>query len=108
MRAGVVGWNENGIEGVLAHAAPDVVWHAQPEYMEGQEWRGRDAFAHAWHKQFDSVFVHVHTDFEAYEAGPNGHMATIRGHGRAHASGIDLKWHSYFVVTVDGDLITEV
>jgi ketosteroid isomerase-like protein len=107
-RAANVAWNERGIDGFLEHAAQDLVWHAQPEYLEGQEWHGRDAISHAWKKQFDSVFENVHTEFESYEAGPGGHMTTVLGHVRARGSGMDIEVHSYFVVTVDGDLITEV
>ena len=108
MRAANVAWNKDGIDGFLEHAAPDVVWHAQPEYMEGQEWRGRDAISHSWKRQFDSVFEHVRTEFDTYESGPNGDLAVVRARGRARGSGMDLDWRTYFVITVEDDLITEV
>ena len=108
LRAANDAWNERGIDGFLERAAPDVVWHAQPDYMEGQEWRGREVIAHAWKKQFDSVFENVHTEFENYEAGPGGHMTTARGHVRARGSGMEIQVPSYFVATIEGDLITEL
>jgi|RhiMetdeSRZDD1v2_1073273.scaffolds.fasta_scaffold06999_13 ketosteroid isomerase-like protein len=108
LRAANVAWNERGIDGFLEHTSPDVVWHAQPDYMEGQEWHGRDAISHAWKKQFDTVFEHGRTDFEGYEAGPDGHLSAVRVHARARGSGMDLDWRTYFVVSIDGDRITEV
>jgi ketosteroid isomerase-like protein len=90
MRAAMDGWNEHGIEGFLQYVTPDVVWHAPPDYPEGQDWQGPEALAEAWHDQFDSVFEDVHSDLEAIEPGRNGHMASVRLHGRAPGSGIEL------------------
>jgi ketosteroid isomerase-like protein len=108
MRAATDAWNENGIEGFLEHAARDLVWHAPPEYMEGQEWHGREAVAQSWNEQFDAVFEQARSDFEAFETGANAHLATLRGHARARGSGIDLDWRAYFVALIDEDLITEL
>jgi ketosteroid isomerase-like protein len=108
VRATIAGWNERGIEGLLEYAAPDVVWHGPPEYLDGQEWRGREVLTKAWHKQFDSVFEEVHSDLEALELGPERYCAALHLHGRAHASGIVLDWHSYFVGRIEEGLIKEV
>ena|SRR5690349_9101156 len=108
MRTATDAWNARGIEGFLEHTALDFVWHAPPEYMEGQEWRGHEAVAHSWQRQFQSVFEHMHSDFESYEAGPGGHLALLRAHARARGSGIDLEWNAYFVTRIRGDLITEL
>jgi ketosteroid isomerase-like protein len=108
MVAAIAGWNEGGIEGMLEFAAPDVVWHAPPDWPEEQEWRGREALAKAWHEQFDSVFEDVRTDLDGLEVGPKHYMATLHGHGRAHGSGMELDWHSYFVGTIEAGLIKEI
>jgi hypothetical protein len=76
--------------------------------MEGAEWHGRDAVAHSWQRQFESVFEHVRTDFVSFEAGPGGYLSRLRAYARAHGSGIELDWNAYFVTHIRGDLITEV
>jgi ketosteroid isomerase-like protein len=106
--AAMARYNEGGIDAFLEYAAPDIVWHAPPEYPEGQDWHGRETVAKAWHQQFDSVFEEVRVDLGALEAGPKHYLATVRGHGRAHGSRMELDWVSYFVGTPEDGLFKEL
>ena len=38
LRAANASWNEGGFDSFAAYLAPDVVWHAPPEYPEGDAW----------------------------------------------------------------------
>jgi ketosteroid isomerase-like protein len=107
MRAGIAAWNERGIDGFVERLAPDVVWHS-PDYIEGTEWHGREVLLDAWRLQFDSVFEDVRVELEEFEEGSGGSLTAVRCRGRARGTGMELKWHSYFVTSIEGDLITDL
>jgi ketosteroid isomerase-like protein len=108
-RAAVGSWNERGIDGFLEHVAPDVVWHAPPEYPEEGTWHGREALRAAWKEQFDSVFADTQIEVTEIESLPRGWYAATRASGRAPGSGISLDWPNFFVVTLNEErLATEV
>jgi ketosteroid isomerase-like protein len=107
MRTALVSWNEGGIDAFAEHMAPDAIWHA-PDYVEGTEWHGPDALVKDWHEQFDSVFESVDVELEQIEHGPERLLGRVRTHGRVRDGGMELDWHSYFVVTVADDRFTEL
>jgi ketosteroid isomerase-like protein len=107
MRAGLASWNEGGIDAFVQHMTPEAVWHA-PDYVDGTEWRGREALAKDWHEQFDSVFENIDVELEQIEHGPERFLARVHSQTRVRDTGTELDWHSYFVGTIEGDLFTEL
>jgi ketosteroid isomerase-like protein len=104
----IAAWNEGGFDAFAAHLAPDVVWHAPPEYPEGEVWHRREAIAGAWRAQFDSVFDSYRTEITELEGGPRAWFSATRTSGQARGSGMQLDWTTYFVGHIEDGLFKEL
>ena len=108
LRAAHDSWNEGGFDSFAAYLAPDVVWHAPPEYPEGDAWYGRDAIASAWHAQWDSVFEAYGTEMTEFEQGPDKWFSGQKTIGVAKRSGMHVDSTTYMVGRLEGGLIKEL
>ena len=106
IRTAMDAWNERGFGAFAEHLAPDVVWHAPPDYPEGDVWRGRDAIVKAWQAQYDSVFSESHTEITELTEAPRGWFVALRAVAKAHGS--ELEWQSFFVGRVESELWQEL
>ena len=101
IRAAFAAWSRGGFDAFLEYLAPDVEWHAPPNYPEGDVWHGREALAKDWRDQFDSVFSELRAEpLELFRA-PRGWYAVVRSTARAEASGIDVEWQVFFVLRLE-------
>jgi ketosteroid isomerase-like protein len=107
-QAALVDWNKGGFAAFAGHLAPDVVWHAPPEYPEGDVWHGREAITAAWHAQFESVFDSYETEIMELESGPRAWFSATRTNGYARGSRMTLDWTNYFVGTTEHGMINEL
>ena len=108
LRAAHASWNEGGFDSFAAYLAPDVVWHALPDYPEGDTWYGREALVTAWHAQFDSVFDSHTSELIELQHGPDMWFSAQTTNGHAKGSGMHLNWTDYMVFRMEDGLIKEL
>jgi len=108
IRATYDAFNQDGIDSLLDFLAPDVVWHAPPDYPEGEEWHGREAFRAAWREQFEVVFSDMRLELVELERGPRAYFVAATATGHAIGSNMDLDFPVFYASTVESQLITEV
>jgi ketosteroid isomerase-like protein len=103
LRRSLEDWNERGIDGLLEHLAPDVEWHAPPDYPDGQVWYGRKAIGEALRAQFGAVFSDSWVEITEMAPGPKGWFVGMHQTGHAQGSGVDLEWKIFQVFRLEGD-----
>jgi ketosteroid isomerase-like protein len=108
LRAAMLSWNDGGFDAFLRHLAPDVIWHAPPEYLEGDVWRGRDAFERDWRAQFETVFSEVRSEVTELVEAPQGWYVATHTIARAGESGMELEWDSFWLAHLADDLVKEI
>ena len=108
VRAAFAAWNDGGFDALLEYLAPDVEWHAPPDYPEGDVWHGREALARDWRDQFDSVFSESTVELAELLRAPQGWYAVIRSTARAEASGMGVEWQTFFLTRLDEGRFKEV
>ena len=101
-------WNEGGFDAFAQHLAPDAVWHAPPEYPDGDVWRGREAIRESFREQFDAVFSNMGFDITELTKGPKLWFVAARATLHAEGSGMEIESRVFMVLEGEGELATEV
>jgi ketosteroid isomerase-like protein len=107
--AAVAAWNEGGVDAFLKFLAPDVEWHAPPEFPGGEIWHDRESLAPVMRDQFGPGGVFSTFSMELLEAQPAPHGWLIESRQRAgHASGMDLDWRTWFVAQIENAQVKRI
>jgi ketosteroid isomerase-like protein len=106
---GIAAWNEGGVDAFAEYLAPDVVWHAPPEFPTGDVWRDRESLLPVIRDQFGPGGVFPGYSMELAEAreAPNGWFLETRQHA-THTSGASLDWMTWFVVRLAHEQVQEI
>ena len=102
IRTAMLSWNEGGFDSFLEYLAPDITWHAPPEYVEGDVWHGRDAFEKDWRAQFETVFSDVKSEVTEITQAPQGWFVATHARGRAAGSRMELEWDTFWLERLEG------
>jgi hypothetical protein len=104
--AAIAAWNDGGPEAFLEYLAPDVEWHAPPEFPDGAVWHDRDSLAPEMREQFGTGGVFTGSTMELVEAIPAPHGWLVEGRQRGeHASGMEVGWRVWFVAQLEDGLL---
>jgi len=98
-------FNTCGLDAALAYVRPELTWHAPPEWLEKQVYRGREGLrelAESWGQSFD----HYRLDLERVEdLGGNRALVLLTQRGEVKSGGSPVELAVGWVVEVlDGQL----
>ena len=107
--AAIAAWNESGVDAFLEFLAPDIEWHAPPEWPGGEVWRDRESVALAMRDQFGPGGVFPSFTMELLEAKPAPNGWLIESRQRAeHTSGVDVGWQAWFVAQIENAQVRRI
>ncbi len=106
IQAAVEAWNQ-GVDEFVALLAPDVEFHAPPNFPDGDVIQGRDAVGSTLSEMFGSVFTGVEYRLEDSTRGPGGWLLRAR-QSVDQQRGMKLEWEEFVVMRFDGELISHV
>ncbi len=106
IQAAVEAWN-TGVDEFVALLAPDVEFHAPPNFPDGDVIQGRDAVGSTLSEMFGSVFTGVEYRLEDSTRGPGGWLLRAR-QSVDQQRGMKLEWEEFVVMRFDGELISHV
>jgi len=109
IEAGIAAWNEGGVDAFLPYLAPDVTWHAPPEFPGGDVWHDRDSLAPVMRDQFgpDGVFSSYSMELVEAREAPNGWFIETRQNA-THPSGMSIDWMAFFVVQLEQEQVKTI
>ncbi len=101
----VEAFNTRGLDAALAYVHPELAWHAPPEWLEKQVYRGRDGLrelAESWGKNFDEYRLDL---ARVVDLGGNRALALLVQRGRIKAGGNPMELAVGWIAEVlDGEL----
>jgi ketosteroid isomerase-like protein len=103
VREGVHRYSRDGIDTMLDFYTEDVVWAEDPEWPDGQVWRGREGVRAALRERLDSTSISVELE-DAVERG-NSVLALMRWTAEGLGSGAQAELHPAVIWDFRGRLI---
>ncbi len=101
----VEAFNTRGVDAALAYVHPELAWHAPPEWLEKQVYRGPEGLrelAESWGQNFDEYRLELE---RVVDLGGNRALALLVQRGRTKVGGnpmeLDIGW---IVEVLDGRL----
>ena len=101
----VEAFNTRGLDAALAYVHPELAWHAPPEWLERDVYRGREGLrelAESWGQNFDEYRLDLE---RVVDLGGNRALALLIQRGRTKAGGNPMELTVGWIVEVlDGQL----
>jgi ketosteroid isomerase-like protein len=101
----VEAFNTRGLDAALAHVHPELAWHAPPEWLEKQVYRGPEGLrelAESWGQNFDEFRLDLE---RVVDLGGDRALALLVQRGRIKAGGSPMELAIGWIVEVlDGQL----
>ena len=101
----VEAFNTRGLDAALAYVHPELAWHAPPEWLEKQVYRGPEGLrqlAESWGQNFDDYRLDLE---RVVDLGGNRALALLVQRGRIKGGGNPIELATGWIVEVlDGQL----
>ena len=102
-RRGMLGWNERGVEALIANMDPEVEFHAPRESMNPGVYRGHDG-VREYFSRVGEMFEELRVDgVDVIDVDDDRVIAVVRGIGRTlHFEGeVEIRW-AWLITARDG------
>jgi ketosteroid isomerase-like protein len=106
VRAGIAAYQRGDIEAIIPYLAEDVVWEEDPEWPDGQIWRGHEGVRASFRERLESTDIAIEIE-EVIERGRRV-LALMRWTAEGRGSGAVAALRPGIVYEFEGELIRTV
>jgi ketosteroid isomerase-like protein len=106
VRAGIAAYQRGDIEAIIPSLAEDVVWEEDPEWPDGQTWRGHEGVRASFRERLETTDIAIETE-EVIERGPRV-LVLMRWTAEGQGSGAVAELRPGVLYEFEGELIKRV